>query len=119
MTWPSTSRQSRGYGAAWERTRADVLRRDNGLCQCDQCKGGELRVTVATEVHHVVSKAAAARRGWTRAQMDHPSNLAAMAHDCHLRADAEAQGKRLNPKTGFDVRGEPTDRMHPWFRERR
>ena len=71
MAWPTTSRQSRGYDAQWERTRAEVLRRDNGLCQCDRCKGGELRVTVATECHHLVSKAEAARRGWTRAQTRH------------------------------------------------
>ncbi len=34
MAWSKESRQSRGYGAGWQRIRARVLERDKGLCQC-------------------------------------------------------------------------------------
>lgn len=114
MSWPTTSRQSRGYGRAWELVRAEVLRRDNGLCQCSQCKGGKLLVTVAQEVHHVISKAEAARKGWTRAQIDHPSNLQAVSHACHERITLEQKSNR-----GSDAQGNPLNKDHPWFKERR
>jgi 5-methylcytosine-specific restriction protein A len=103
--WPTTSKQSRGYGAAWEKLRLVILRRDNGLCQCDQCKGGELRLTPANEVHHVVGKAIAKRMGWTQAQMDDPGNLAAIAHDCHVRVTIEEKGQRPKPRIGIDGYG--------------
>jgi 5-methylcytosine-specific restriction protein A len=107
MAWHRTSRQSRGYDAQWERVRAEVLRWDNGLCQCSRCKGGELRLTIATEVHHVKSKAECRRLGWTRAQTDHPSNLASMSHECHVRADAEAAGRTHREKIQFTADGWP------------
>jgi len=116
MSWSKRSRQARGYDAKWERTRLLVLRRDNGLCQCDRCKGGELRLTPATEVHHVTSKARAKALGWTRAQTDDPSNLASMSHECHLLADAEAQGRTL--KQGCDLNGMPLDPKHAWNKGR-
>lgn len=106
MSWSTLSRQARGYGAQWERVRLLVLQRDSYLCQCRHCRA-EGRPTLATEVHHVVSKAEAARKDWTKARADDPSNLASMAHDCHVRADAEAQGKTLKPRQRFDARGYP------------
>ena len=60
-----------------------------------------MRVTVATEVHHRVSKAG----GGT----DDPSNLVALSHDCHLRMDAEEQGKALKPKSRISIDGYPVE----------
>lgn len=101
MTWSKASRQSRGYGAQWERTRALVLRRDNGLCQ--RCLRAN-RVQAGNEVHHIKPKA----QGGT----DEDTNLETLCHDCHEEADAKAQGKTL--KTGCDIHGMPLDPAHPW-----
>lgn len=56
---------TRGYGLAWRRRRAAILRRDR-FCPCG---------AVATEVDHLVPKA----RGGT----DHPSNLRGLCKPCH------------------------------------
>lgn len=62
----------RGYGAFWRRLRAQVLDRDQGLCQ--PClKAG--RVTAAREVDHIKAKA----RGGT----DELANLQAICLPCH------------------------------------
>lgn len=105
--WPTESRQARGLGAAWDKVRLIVLRRDNGLCMCDRCQGGKLRATIATEVHHIVSRAEAKRRGWTQAQTDAMSNLASVNSDCHKRLDAAAQGRAYRPKTRIGLDGFP------------
>jgi 5-methylcytosine-specific restriction protein A len=105
MTWSPLSRQSRGYGAAWSRVRLRVLARDGHLCRRCALAG---RVTVGTEVHHVLPKA----RGGT----DDMANLEVLCHDCHLAADAEAQGKTATTKSGFDANGNPTSPEHPWNR---
>jgi 5-methylcytosine-specific restriction endonuclease McrA len=62
----------RGYGAEWRRLRAVILKRDEGLCQACLRAG---RTTVATQVDHVIPKAA----GGT----DDPSNLRALCRPCH------------------------------------
>ena len=78
-------RHQRGYGYAWEKLRLTILQRDCGLCQCPDCLGGRLRLTPANEVHHIVGKAEARQRGWTPAEIDHPSNLQAVSRECHAR----------------------------------
>ena len=78
-----------------------VLERDGYLCQCTHCKA-EFRVTLATEVDHVVSKAIAKTRGWTDEQIEDQSNLAAINGDCHKRKTQEEQGKTIKPKIGLD-----------------
>ncbi|RQR78349.1 HNH endonuclease [Burkholderia sp. Bp9012] len=71
------NRHARGYGSAWEKIRLRILRRDCGLCQpCLQVG----RVTTATAVDHVVSKA----RGGT----DRDENLQAICRDCHATKTA-------------------------------
>ena len=81
----------RGYGADWRKLRAWVLRRDHGLCQpCHQAG----QVTLATEVDHVVSKAQAARLGWTRHQMDDHGNLQAICRECHQAKTAREHTKQ-------------------------
>jgi len=97
--WSRSSRHARGYGAEWDKLRLYVLRRDNGLCQCDRCRGGGLRLTLATEVNHIKPKA----EGGT----DDPSNLQAVSSQCHQRITAEQQGKTLRPKVTIGVDGYP------------
>lgn len=71
------NRHARGYGTAWDKIRRRILRRDSGLCQpCLQAG----RVTPATAVDHVVSKA----RGGT----DRDENLQAICRDCHAAKTA-------------------------------
>lgn len=101
MAWSRTSRQSRGYGAQWDRLRIAVLRRDNGLCQCDECQGGRVRITPATEVDHIKPKA----QGGT----DDPDNLRAVAHECHLRITAQQMGRTYTPKRAIGLDGFPIE----------
>lgn len=104
MGWSNSSRQQRGYGAAWDRLRKQILERDNYLCQCDQCEGGVKRVTSASEVDHKVSKAKAKQLGWTTDQIDSTDNLRAINSECHKRKTIEDQGKQYKVRrvTGLD-----------------
>jgi 5-methylcytosine-specific restriction protein A len=99
--WPTTSRHERGYGTEWDKLREEVLERDHYLCQCPECKGGEIRVTLATEVHHIKPKG----QGGT----DDKTNLTSTGHDCHLRMDAEAQGKTLKARVVIGLDGFPVN----------
>ena len=100
MSWANrkTSRQDRGYGRAWEVLRAQILKRDNNLCQCAQCKA-EDRTALATEVDHIIPKA----KGGT----DEPSNLQAINHHCHLRKSIEDQGGKMRPRMVVGIDGYP------------
>lgn len=102
MAWSKESRQARGYGRSWELLRIEILKRDFGLCQCEQCKGGKLRLRPGTEVNHILSKAEAKRRGWTQEQVDDPSNLQAVNPECHKRITAQQNGYSLRPQIGPD-----------------
>ena len=62
----------RGYGHAWRKVRGFVMMRDKHLCQVCKASG---RLTPATEVDHVVSKA--------RGGSDDPSNLRGICRKCH------------------------------------
>jgi len=94
MAWSKESRQSRGYGAAWDKLRKRILERDLHLCQCPECMGGAKRLKVATQVDHIKPKA----QGGT----DDPANLRAVNPDCHKRLTLEQQGKTLRPQIGLD-----------------
>lgn len=88
------SRQDRGYGAAWDRLREVILRRDAGLCQVCLSMQPE-RVTPAVAVDHIVGKAEARRRGWSAQQVDAESNLQAICEACHTAKTArEAAASR-------------------------
>ena len=80
------NRHQRGYGSAWDRLRAAVLRRDEGVCQPCSRLG---RITEAKEVDHIIAKAA----GGT----DDPANLQAICVDCH----ASKTGRERLRKTGI------------------
>jgi 5-methylcytosine-specific restriction protein A len=86
-----------------------VLRRDNYLCQCSQCKA-ENRTTPATEVDHVVSKAKARTMGWTKRQIDDPSNLQAINTECHKRKTIEENGRTYRERARVGLDGWPLDR---------
>jgi 5-methylcytosine-specific restriction protein A len=90
--WRETSRgsrQSRGYGAEWDRLRKQVLKRDQYLCQCETCKSAG-RITPANEVDHIRAKALGGTNDL--------SNLRAINSACHKaktardRAEAMAGG---------------------------
>ena len=91
MGWGKESRHARGYGYAWTKTRARVLRRDKGLCQACLTEG---RVTAATEVHHVRAKA----DGGT----DDEGNLTSICRPCHEAATLKARGYRAPRQIGPD-----------------
>lgn len=97
--WSTESRHKRGYGSAWTKIRKRILKRDNGLCQCNDCQGGRVRITPANEVHHIISKA----KGGT----DDDSNLQAINNECHKRETAADQGKQLKPKAAIGLDGWP------------
>ncbi len=92
------SRQSRGYGAAWEKTRRRILQRDNGVCQCDECKQlGRLRM--ANEVDHRINKATWKRLHGSLEGCDDDSNLQSINAQCHRAKTArEAQHGRGGEK---------------------
>jgi 5-methylcytosine-specific restriction enzyme A len=109
MAWSNVSRHLRGYGNAWDRKRKQILQRDNGLCQCDECKGGKIRITAANEVHHVVSKAEAALRGWSEEQTEADDNLISINSECHKRETFKEQGKTLRMVAQIGADGWPIE----------
>lgn len=100
--WPTTSRQSRGYGTAWDKIRPVILARDKGLCQCKVCQAAGAVPLIANEVHHIVSKAEAKQRRWTHEQTEADSNLQAINHDCHKRDHDAEQGRTVKAEIGAD-----------------
>jgi 5-methylcytosine-specific restriction protein A len=104
MAWSKESRHKRGYGTAWDKIRERILKRDEGMCQCTDCKGIKRS---ANEVDHIVSKAKAKRLGWSQARIDAESNLQAINHDCHIKKSAEEQGQALKPKVKIGLDGWP------------
>jgi 5-methylcytosine-specific restriction protein A len=94
--WYRTSTASttqRGYGNDWRRLRVIVMRRDRGLCQCDECKKLG-RIRVAHEVDHIIPKS----QGGT----DDLSNLQAINRECHKAKTARDSGYKPRPVIGLD-----------------
>jgi len=98
----TTSSTARGYGYAWQQLRLIVLARDNGLCQCPECKQSG-RIRKASEVDHIVSKARAASLGWSQQQVDSLDNLRSVHAECHRRITMLDNGR--NPGQLFDASG--------------
>lgn len=102
MVWSKESRQSRGYGAEWEKVRAQVIERAKGMCEECARQG---RVAQGKAVDHIVSKAKAKAMRWTQARTDHPNNLQYLCQPCHDRKTAEENGRTYRepkPATGLD-----------------
>ncbi|MEY4416913.1 MAG: hypothetical protein RIQ53_4206, partial [Pseudomonadota bacterium] len=76
------SRHARGYGSAWDRLRGQIMRRDGGLCRCDDCER-EGTILPAHEVDHKVGKAEWKRLHGTLDGVDDPRNLRAINRGCH------------------------------------
>lgn len=106
MPWSKESRQSRGYGAQWVKIRKLVIARAKGLCE--QC-AKEGRVARGRDVDHVVSKAEAAKRRWTQAQVDDLANLQLLCPPCHDRKTTEETGRTYRPKVEIGLDGWPKD----------
>lgn len=104
--WSKVSRHERGYGSEWTKLRLHVLQRDCGLCRCPECTASG-RITIATEVHHIKSKAECARLRWTQAQTDHPDNLQAINATCHRKITAAEQGRELKTRPTIGLDGFP------------
>ena len=79
------SRQSRGYGAEWERTRARILARDGYRCQCEECKAGGL-ITPATDVDHRIAR--------SDGGSEDDDNPQAMGRECHKRKTSAENAAR-------------------------
>ena len=78
------TRQQRGYGAAWDRLRVPILKRDSYLCQPCLRAG---RIRAANIVDHIVPKA--------QGGSDDPTNLEAICANCHrLKTQVEANRSR-------------------------
>jgi 5-methylcytosine-specific restriction protein A len=80
------SAHQRGYGAKWQKLRAFVMQRDQGLCQPCKRVG---RLTPAVAVDHVVPKS----QGGT----DHPGNCQAICHRCHVLKTAQESRQPRDP----------------------
>jgi 5-methylcytosine-specific restriction enzyme A len=106
MPWSNESRQSRGYGAEWEKIRKVVMERDKGLCQPSLREG---KVVRATEVDHIVSKAKARQMGWSDEQINDPRNLQAISHEKHLEKTARETGRTYRPKVRYGADGWPLE----------
>lgn len=107
MPWSKESRQSRGYGAEWEKVRAKVIERAKGLCEECQRKG---RVTRGKDVDHIVSRAQAEVLRWTEAKTEHPNNLQYLCRPCHLEKSAKETGRTYNePRAATGLDGWPVE----------
>ncbi|HFS7511834.1 TPA: HNH endonuclease [Enterobacter roggenkampii] len=83
---PGQTRQQRGYGPSWDRTRLRVLKRDKGLCQA--CLRRDA-ITEATCVDHVLSLA--------HGGDDSDGNLESLCTPCH---SAKTARERLSGGRG-------------------
>lgn len=97
--WSKESRQSRGYGAAWDKIRVRILKRDCGLCQPCKAKG---RIAMGNQIDHIVSKAKAAKLGWSQMQIDGETNLQVICEPCHKVKTKVEQGFVPKPEIGAD-----------------
>ena len=79
----SGSNVDRGYGADWQRARAQVLKRNP---RCEYCN-----LMPSTTVDHLIPK--------YKGGSDDPSNLRACCNDCHVRkSKREAAESRAKPQ---------------------
>jgi 5-methylcytosine-specific restriction protein A len=99
MAWSKESRQSRGYGAAWDKRRLRILKRDCGICQ--PCKRAG-RLSQGNQVDHIISKAKAATLGWGQTQIDGDTNLQAICEPCHKLKTKVERGFVPKAETGAD-----------------
>lgn len=89
------SRHERGYGTAWDKTRARIMKRDTGLCQPSLRHG---MVVMAIAVDHIIPKA--------RGGSDDDDNLQAISAAVHAaKTAAEGRGAVWDEAGHFAERG--------------
>jgi 5-methylcytosine-specific restriction protein A len=104
MAWPTTSRQSRGYGAEHDRMRA-LLKRT--VVTCEECERRG-RVSLGCRADHIVPLA----KGGTGER----SNYQWLCIPCHDVKSAAEKLAEQGVKAGVNAAGRPTDPNHPWNR---
>ena len=93
------NRHQRGYGYTWEKTRKQILVRDDHLCQVCLNQG---KLTPGNEVDHIIPKA----KGGT----DDQDNLQTICTDCHKQKTIKETGRKI--KVTYDVNGNPIGEHH-------
>ena len=106
MAWPTTSRQSRGYGAAHDRMRKLLLRT---VVLCEECTRHG-RTTVGRIADHILPKA----QGGT----DDRGNYQLLCDDCSQAKTIAEKAQSDAPGRGVDRSGRPTSASHPWNKRR-
>ena len=81
------NRHVRGYGAAWDKLRAQVLERDLGLCQPCQRAG---RDTPGTEVDHVIPR--------SKGGADSLANLVVACVRCNQAKGTDVWDVKIRPR---------------------
>lgn len=94
MAWPTTSRQSRGYGAEHDRIRKELL---ETVVICEECKRRGKVVP-----GHVADHIKPLAKGGTSER----SNYQLLCRDCAKAKDATDRGIEARPTIGVD--GWPT-----------
>lgn len=79
------SSTQRGYGARWQKMSKGYLR-SHPLCMCPDCQGGEIRITAAVVVDHIVPHRGDMKLFWDS------TNWQSMAKTCHDRKTATEDG---------------------------
>ncbi|WP_347268818.1 HNH endonuclease signature motif containing protein [Paracoccus sp. (in: a-proteobacteria)] len=91
------SRQSRGYGAAWDRLRVAILTRDKWLCQ--ECmRQGRARPLGVLPRDHAVDHITPKAQGGS----DDPDNLQSLCDPCHTAKTARDEGWARPREVGLD-----------------
>lgn len=104
MAWPTTSRQSRGYGAAHDRMREHLKRT---VVTCEECdRQGQVRLGCRAD--HIVPLA----KGGTSDR----SNYQWLCIECHDAKTAADKAAEFVPIKGVTTAGRPLDPNHPWNR---
>ena len=110
MAWPTTSRQSRGYGRAHEKMRERVLSEEPLCRECLKHR----RNTPTKIADHIVPKAEGGG--------DERANYQGLCEPCSdektAAEAARARGVTIGLPNGVDAAGRPTDPNHPWNRAR-
>lgn len=82
-----TTDAQRVRGSTWMATRDRILRRDQGLCQCERCQAPGVFPLIAHEIDHRVPL-------WEPGGTNDDSNLQSLNRDCHKRKSAEEAKRR-------------------------
>ena len=102
MAWPTTSRQSRGYGAEHDKIRAELIRT---VVTCEEChRHGR------TTLGKIADRISPLSRGGTGAR----SNYQLQCQDCSDAKTLAEKGAAARLKSGVDRSGRPTAADHPW-----